>query len=207
MGWHSVLEDHPDYVKAIGMISIENANVEMFFGSLLADILGTTRNVGQAIYWAPKSANPRLEILKATAEQVYKAFEQLPSEEVLDIAVAAEKQKADTLQRILKLIKRANSVIGRRHAIIHDVWGTDSKNNDVLQQPIKGALFGVGNEKRKPLKALKQPIIDMRSLIDDTRKLSSTARRKFRPTLYQAHAASGLPVKVHRKGLAMVSLK
>ena len=38
-------------------------------------------------------------------------------------------------------------------------------------------------------------------------KKPSTARRKFRPLSCQVHAASGLPEKVQRKGLAMVSLK
>ena len=36
---------------------------------------------------------------------------------------------------------------------------------------------------------------------------ASTPRRKYRPLLAQPYIASGLPVKVHRKGLAMVSLK
>ena len=38
-------------------------------------------------------------------------------------------------------------------------------------------------------------------------KKASTGRRKFRPLSGQVHAASGLPEKVQRKGLAMVSLK
>ena len=47
----------------------------------------------------------------------------------------------------------------------------------------------------------------VRAALEDARTKTSTVRRKFRPLSRQAHAASGFPVKVQRKGLAMVSLK
>ena len=45
MGWVSSLNRKPQYVKAIGMISIENGNLEIALADLMAAILRIQRDV------------------------------------------------------------------------------------------------------------------------------------------------------------------
>jgi hypothetical protein len=57
---HSVLELLPEYVRAIGMISIENANMEFALAGLFASVIQVPLSTGRAIYLTPKSAMARL---------------------------------------------------------------------------------------------------------------------------------------------------
>ncbi|MGI8567778.1 MAG: hypothetical protein ACR2KT_01150 [Methylocella sp.] len=122
MTWKSKLEANSKYVHAIGMITIEMANVEMFLGRLLSEVLEVAPNIGQAIYWAPKSACARIKILKSAAKQKFKP---IPLDDSLNIELH-QKATATTLKVIKKLLDRSTSCIGRRNDIIHGVWGQNS---------------------------------------------------------------------------------
>ncbi len=55
---HSTLENHPDHVKAIGMITIEMSNLDMSLGEMLGGLLTVPPTVGRTIYQtAPELAN------------------------------------------------------------------------------------------------------------------------------------------------------
>jgi hypothetical protein len=49
MTWTSELEKHPEYLQAIGMISVENGNLEIALADLLGAILLLSRRVAHAI--------------------------------------------------------------------------------------------------------------------------------------------------------------
>ena len=72
----SRLEKHPEFVQAIGMISIENANLEAQMARLFSRALFIPMHVGFAIYLTPKSAIARLENIsernqgRATPERI-----------------------------------------------------------------------------------------------------------------------------------------
>ena len=110
----STLEKHPDYVQAIGMISIENANLEIALAELFARVLLIGIDVGEAIYLTPRSAFARLDTLKVTVEATLRPRKRGGQNET---------RKAETLGRSLDIHDRAKKVIGRRHEVIHNTWG------------------------------------------------------------------------------------
>jgi hypothetical protein len=60
----SILANRPDYVEAIGMISIELANLEMHLGGLLGALLHISPRIGRIIYLSPRAAIGRLTVLE-----------------------------------------------------------------------------------------------------------------------------------------------
>src|SRR5690349_14806856 len=97
----SVLEAHPDYVRAIGMVNVEINNMELSLAFLLSAILDTDPEIGQAIYLTPKAAFARLEILQNVAEGILG-----PVEGIVD---------ADGLYKSLRrLTEKSGAVLGKR---------------------------------------------------------------------------------------------
>jgi hypothetical protein len=60
-------DDKPDHVNAIGMISIENANLELVLAALMSAAPMMPRRVAHTIYFTPRAATVRIEILIAAA--------------------------------------------------------------------------------------------------------------------------------------------
>lgn len=54
-----VMERFPEYVQAVGMITIQLGDLETRLGDLLAVLLGIDTDVGHAIYFTPKSGVAR----------------------------------------------------------------------------------------------------------------------------------------------------
>jgi hypothetical protein len=106
----SSLENYPDYVRAIGMISIENANLEHALASLFSKMLFISLAVGHAIYLTPKYAIARIEIFENAAR--------------VALSPRGDADHKKKLQRALKeanrIANRARTAIGKRHGIIHD---------------------------------------------------------------------------------------
>jgi len=170
--WRSVLMDHPDYVSAIGMISIENANLEIALADVLAAVLGTRAEVGRAIFFTPRAAILRVDILEAAAKS------RLRPKKEGDQFWENEPGKADALKRVLGIVANAKSAIGRRHAVIHDAWGTDDATGDVTREslPLSGAA------KVEELSALNNLVRDIRGTIYKAKALASSLRKRP-PTL------------------------
>src|SRR4051812_31745530 len=105
MGWHSVLEGNPEYAQAIGMISIENANLELALGALLAAILNQPPYVGQTIYLTPKTAIPKVEILQNTAEVILRPLNRpsVDDERIQRLNIEVEQSRKRDRDRIAAL--------------------------------------------------------------------------------------------------------
>jgi hypothetical protein len=151
--WWSPLEDCPEHVRAIGMISIENANLEYELADLFSRILQIHPRVGRAIYLTPKSAIARIEIFENA------------SKAVLSPKTDSENLAAAFLEKALCIASRARAVVGKRHEIIHDGWGVDSQTGNVLRIPTKRAQAPV------PLADLQNLVRDFRLLIYDAARL------------------------------------
>ena len=72
MAWKSDLEHYPEHVREIGMISIENGNLELALADLLAATLMLPRSVAHAIYFTPRAASLRIDIFAAATKQYLK---------------------------------------------------------------------------------------------------------------------------------------
>lgn len=142
-GFKSILEDHPEHLKAIGLVTVEVNNMEMALAQLLAKILGVGPDIAGAIYFTPRGQIPRVEMMM----------------NVVQIAFAKDQYN---LSQIKSALLRAKTVMGKRHKIIHDSWGTTEDGNILrTSYPMKQ---GTENSTLTPLKTLN-------ALVDDTRKL------------------------------------
>jgi hypothetical protein len=164
----STLEDHPEYVRAIGMISIENANLEHSLASLFSEMLFISVGVGHAIYLTPKSATARIQIFENAAKVALAPRGGDEHRKKLKLA----------LRRISGITERARKLIGKRHGIIHDAWGVDKLTGDVQRH-----VLGFPSRKSPtPVAALERTITDFRKLISDVRSLRNEFK-KSPPTL------------------------
>ena len=157
MPFISLLEQTPEYVSAIGMISIENANMEASIADLFSAIIGLRVPVGRAIYLTPKSAIARIEIFEAAVKShlKFRAF---------NGNVDHQKKMANALAKSLHIASRARSAVGKRHGIIHDQWGLDEKTREVIRKSLPTPTKADGGV---PLPELKSLIQSMRSITTD----------------------------------------
>jgi hypothetical protein len=116
--FQSVLERFPDHVKAIGMVSVEVANLDIHLGYLFAEILRIPGNVGEEIFLTPKSAFGRLDLLNTAVEQMME-------------------DKSVWKKHLKNIHKRAASIINHRHSMIHDSWGINV-HGSVVRRSIRG---------------------------------------------------------------------
>jgi hypothetical protein len=161
MAWESILEKHPDHVRLIGMISIENANLEMELAALFARTLFIPLRVGRAVYLTPLSAHARLDIFRNAAKAAFGG-------------ARVTKKKKHALKRIEDILNRSSTAINKRHRVIHDSWGYNEDDDEVSRLTIDG------NPDREslsvPLDDLKSQLKELRQLIDNIGSL----RREFR---------------------------
>jgi hypothetical protein len=101
--YRSSLERRPKFVKAIGMISIENSSLEVLLAELLAALLGVHGDFGILIYFTPKAAIPRLDMI----------------DNVTEPSLAHHPEVA---AKIRSVVKRAKAAIGKRHDVMHALW-------------------------------------------------------------------------------------
>jgi len=141
--FRSILENHPDYVRAIGMINIEVGNLEITLGRLLGALLNVQDTVGQVVYLTPRSAFGRLEII----------------ENVVDTIIGREGGGHQYLQG---LVRRAKAILGKRHELMHGLWGVTDEKVGIYSLPLEG-----DDAKPKPisLESLHTIIQDIRTLV------------------------------------------
>jgi hypothetical protein len=161
-GWRSSLEDYPDHVKAIGMISIENANLEFAMAGLFGRTCFIPLRIALAIYLTPKSAIARLEIFQNAAKVALRPRGDEDHRKKLRVS----------LRKVNRIAERAKTVIGKRHGIIHDAWGVDRESKEVLRAPPARPIL----DQKVPLKELKELISEFRRLIDDVDALRDEFR-------------------------------
>jgi hypothetical protein len=133
--------------------------------------------VAHAIYFTPRAATLRLQILEAAAKArlALRGNARSPSE--------IESQKRDALQRIGRIVKRCLSHVQKRHNVIHDAWeiGTfhegERVQGVVFRQRIDTALHFRDFEVVK-IEDLQGLLDGFRHLIDDARSLTANLRAR-----------------------------
>jgi hypothetical protein len=110
---YSPLENHPQHVQAIGMLSVEIGVAELLLGKLLGALLGLAHDLGEIIYMTPKSYTGRLEILE-------------------NVAARCLQPKSEGLGRIGTLIKRTRTRIQYRNDMTHSGWGVLKSDRTVV---------------------------------------------------------------------------
>ena len=141
--YQSILERFPDHVKAIGMSSIEIANLDIHLGELFGAILRIDKRAGAAIYLIPQSAIASLDMLKSLIDAIY---------------------PDDTSQRkhLISLYKRALQVKNKRDRLVHDAWGTNTDG-----EPVRRDIKADKPMVRVGIEELNEDIYNIRSLTTD----------------------------------------
>jgi hypothetical protein len=155
------LTDFPDYVQAIGMISLETVDTELRLANLFSRMIGVPLKVGQAIYLSPKAEQTRFDIFRNAAQAR------------LGVPKANLRMK-DALKKIESILERSEKLIRKRHRVIHDDWGVSSKEKKVTRRLLDG---GTGRERTQVDKTeLDNHIYALRCLIDDIYDLTEAFR-------------------------------
>ena len=145
--YQSTLERFPEHVKAIGMISIEMANLEIMLAEVLAAALNLPSEVAQAMYFAPQAAMARLSILEAVAE----------------VAIPPAPRKD-----VNKFLGTARELIGTRNKHIHNAWAIHKETGKVQSSSLP---IRKGTEKPIPISDLKHLVTRLRKLITASTRL------------------------------------
>lgn len=152
----STMESHPDYVQAIGMITIELANLEIDLADLFGALLDKNTVVAHAIYFTPRATIARVAAIDNLASTI------LPRDDRI-------------LKRIKALTKRARASMEKRHNLIHAAWGIDpDSDNGVVYSPLPLKMDATCRVKLEDLRSLAR---EMRVLTDEIAELA----REIRP--------------------------
>jgi hypothetical protein len=135
----------PEYLQAIGLVSVEINSLEGTLADLLHYILEVSRPTANAMYFAPRAMAVRLAILEAANMELH---------------------THPTLQkRVGSVIGRAKGIMTRRNEMLHDMWALDQNTDIVSKGPPKKR-----DKPREPvpLMVLKTLSRDMRNLMLQT---------------------------------------
>jgi hypothetical protein len=191
----SLLKYYPDHVQEIGLITIEITNLEVMLGALLGALLNFQDNISHQIYFTPRAAIARLDVLVNVAQ--YPRFDEHPELRASVMAVA----------------KKAKAVMGKRHDIIHAHWATSADGTMVgrLRPP-----FGddAAEHEIVPLDALKKLVGDIRALVREARYAMDEAYAALQPEAWpQIRAELERTAKelrqgnIHQEGLYQARLR
>jgi hypothetical protein len=164
------LSRYPDHVKAIGMIALETVDLELELGALLSRMLLLNPLVGEAIYMTPRGDQTRLDILRNAAKEV------LAPSTKRDPKSEFEQQKRKALDKINRIVARAQACIGKRNRALHDDWHISAETKEIARVRVDGTSSRVGDP--IPIDQLKGDIRALRTLIDDVTALAKEFRKK-----------------------------
>jgi hypothetical protein len=145
----TVLENDPEYLRAIGTLCVEIANTELLLADLLGSLLKVEQKVAHAIYFSPQYLGPRLAILQNAAD-------------------TALQESPDGLRRIPTLVKEVRRYANRRNDIVQRSWGIVAGNTQARENKI---LMSQG----KTVKTHHVPIEHVKSAIYSVRLLEAEA--------------------------------
>lgn len=166
----SVLDKYPEHVQAIGMISVEIANLEILLGELLAALLHVDPHFGRLVYLTPQSFAGRLSILKNVTS---------------DTLV----ENTSGRKHIDRLIEKAERLIVKRHRMIHDSWGTDATNPKKIVR--RSLPYKESNPaKPVPISDLTDMVEDIRGLCDEVMKATKDAFASWPPYTWQEKSSA-----------------
>lgn len=152
--YRSPLEKYPKYVRAIGMISIENASLESILGEMLGALLGIHPQIGHTLFFTPKAAIARLDLL----------------ENVVELSIAKD---ATLSKKVRAIIKRSKAAIGKRHEVIHSLWAI----NELPGPPVARMSFPKWGGADVELQELTDLVRDYRILIEEAGPLIDEVQR------------------------------
>jgi hypothetical protein len=144
------LEDRPEYVNAIGLVTIEVTNLELALGQVLGALLGVGPDISNSIYFTPRAEIPRLEILG-------------------NVAALTLNSKSAEFRSVASIVSRAKAAIGKRHRVIHDAWVLSEDQSHVRRMSLPMKAVG---SREAPLRELQDLIRDLRKLVGDTLQLT-----------------------------------
>jgi hypothetical protein len=141
--WTTPLADHPEHVQTIGMVTVELSTLEIMLGDVLAALLDLGDELGHIIYFTPRAAIARIDVIANLAESTLL------------------KEHQPLRRKVIGICDRAKAVMGKRHDYVHNGWAIASGTVVRIPLPMpKGALT------LKPI-----PITDLNNLVRDIRTL------------------------------------
>lgn len=172
----STLDQHPEHLQALGMLSIEIANLEIMLAELLAGFLHIARYVGHVVYLTPQTAIGRLKIL----------------ENVIEDSV---EDKTETKKRLDKIISKARFLILKRHEYIHGAWGISTDNKKFV---VRRDIPFRSNKKPTvvPLKEITDFIHNIRELTEIVKSETNTVFESW-PAYTWQETLRGAPFRDH----------
>jgi hypothetical protein len=110
----SALIDRPEHVHAIGMLTVEISNLERYLSDLFGAMLGIHALIAETIYFTPKAAMARMDVISNVASLCLQPFPK-------------------HLKAVNRIIERAKAAMGKRHRLIHDAWVLSEDGNEVAR--------------------------------------------------------------------------
>jgi hypothetical protein len=155
----------PAYVQAIGMMVVEMTSMEVMLGDMLAALLDLKNGEAHQIYFTPKAAIARIEVLANLVES--DAFNDFPA----------------IRKGTNSIVKRAKALMGKRHDVIHAHWYVRHDNQMVgrIRPPFEGENAILEDVKIEELKTL---VADIRQLTRETRLFSDQVEETLRPATW-----------------------
>ena len=150
----SVLEAKaPAHLQAIGLVAIEITNLEHALATLLAATIDAPEDFGHIIYLTPKSAIARLDVFENIVEYLLV-------------------KKSDLANKLQGIVRKAKSVMGKRHKIVHGLWGITDELVSVYSSPKKET------DKPQPygVDDLMRIVTDIRDLVEEVADLVKDLR-------------------------------
>jgi hypothetical protein len=168
---NTVLVDHPQYLTAIGLITVEMSNLELALGEMLGALLHIDRTISRTIYLTPQSSFGRFQVL----------------DNAVAVALTAGQEPRKKVERI---IGKAKAYMGKRHKIVHDGWGRDKASGEIyqLQFPVTGAP-----NVPRPMNELQDLVLNIQALTGETRHLTDEMYGDWPPYTNPGHPAPKPP--------------
>jgi hypothetical protein len=145
----SLLETHaPQYLSAIGTLSVEIVHMEVALASLLGAMTRLPPNVAQTIYFAPQSTGLRIAIVKASAKECLRAY-------------------PHHLGPAKRCCEDASRLSNKRNEIIHQAWGLNA-DGDISSSALP---ISEASTKHIPLSQIEDVVHRLRLLMARLRDL------------------------------------
>jgi hypothetical protein len=149
----SALIERPAHVHAIGMLTVEISNLERYLSDLFGEILGIHFAIAATIYFTPKAAMARMDVISNVTSLCLEPFPKY-------------------IKAVNRVIERAKMVMGKRHRLIHDAWVLSEDGDEVAR--IEGAFLQA--PKTVTLAELRQTVEQIQKLNNDVRSLWAKIR-------------------------------
>lgn len=112
----SSLVERPDHLAALGLLSVEISNLEHACAHLFTALLGISFGLAHTIYFTPRVAMGRLDLISNIAPLTLEKFPTLKT-------------------RTLNIVRRSKAAMGKRHSLVHDSYGVEGREIVRLHTP------------------------------------------------------------------------